>query len=242
MDASLLTALTWLLDPTIIAFCAGGVFLGIVVGAIPGLTAVMAISILMSFTFGMDATHAIAMLLGIYNGASYGGSISAILVNIPGTPAAVMTTMDGYPMTQKGEGGKAIGIATVSSFLGGILGCIVLILGCTVIAALASKFAYPEYFVIALFGMTIVSASSGKTPVKGFIASCIGLLLSMVGLDSFTGIQRLTFGNMNLLSGIQQVPAMIGIFGVSEIIEQLFHIETKSHEIQKLDKIVPPFS
>lgn len=242
MNTALLTALSWLLDPSVILFCAGGVFLGIIVGAIPGLTAVMAISILMSFTFGMDATHAIAMLLGIYNGASYGGSIAAILINIPGTPAAVMTTMDGYPMTQKGEGGKAIGIATVSSFLGGILGCIILILGCTVIASLASKFAYPEYFVIAMFGMIIVSASSGKTPVKGFIASCLGLLLSMVGLDSFAGIQRLTFGNPNLLSGIQQVPAMIGIFGISEIIEQLFHIETKSHKIQKLDRIVPPFS
>ena len=216
-----------------------GVVLGIAVGSIPGLTATMAVAVLTSFTFGMESGSAIAMLLGIFVGGVYGGSISAILMKIPGTSSAVMTALDGYPMSCRGEGGKAIGISTVSSFFGGIVSCIFLILGCSAIARIAAKFTYPEYFVIAVFGLCVIANASADSLLKGLLGAIIGVFITTIGMDNLTGIPRFTFGSQNLMSGIGMVPALIGLFGVSEIMNQLFTIDSEKKQQQKIDRIFP---
>ena len=216
-----------------------GVVLGIVVGSIPGLTATMAVAVLTSFTFGMESSKAIAMLLGIFVGGVYGGSISAILMKIPGTSSAVMTALDGYPMAKRGEGGKAIGISTVSSFFGGIVSCIFLIIGCSAIAGLAAKFSYPEYFVIAVFGLCVISNVSSDSLLKGLLGAILGIFITTVGMDNLTGITRFTMGSRNLISGIGMVPALIGLFGVSEILNQLFNMKNGEVKQQEIGRTFP---
>lgn len=216
-----------------------GVVMGIIVGSIPGLTATMAVAVLTSFTFGMAPIDAISMLLGIFVGGVYGGSISAILMKIPGTSSAVMTAADGYPMAQRGEGGKAIGIATIASFIGGIVSCVFLIVGCSAIAKVAAKFSYPEYFVIAVFGLAVIASVSSDDLLKGLLGSALGVFITFVGMDSLVGIPRYTFGVQNLMSGVSMVPTLIGLFGVSEILKQLFDMNQKKQVPQKVDKIFP---
>lgn len=217
-----------------------GVCGGIVIGAIPGLTATMAVAIMASFTFHMEPTTAIMVLLGVYFGGIYGGSISAVLLHIPGTPSAVMTALDGFPLARKGEGGRAIGIATWSSFMGGLLGMILLILCAPLIASFALRFSAPEYFALAVFGLSIVASLSEESLVKGLIAGLLGLLVCMVGTDPMTGIGRFTFGSTDLYSGFQFIPVMIGLFGLSEIFGQL---STQKYNFvpQKLTHIMPRF-
>lgn len=222
-----------------ILLVAFGVFMGILVGAIPGLTATMAVAILVPFTFGMGTNAALAMLLGVFCGGVYGGSISAILMNIPGTPAAVMTSLDGNAMAKKGQGGEAIGVATISSFLGGIISCGFLILGCSFIATIAMKFSYPEYFVLAIFGLCVIADSCGSSLLKGLLAGALGILISMIGMDGLTGLSRFTFGSPNLLSGINLVPALIGLFGVSEVFNQLITLKGTKKEKQRINRILP---
>lgn len=217
----------------------GGTFVGIVVGAIPGLTATMAVAVLTSLTFGMESIDAIAMMLGVFVGGVYGGSIAAILMKVPGTSAAVMTALDGYPMSQRGEAGKAIGISTCSSFFGGIFSGVVLIIGCSLIAQIAGKFGYPEYFVLSIFGLCVIANASSDSLVKGLLAAVFGILLTTVGMDSLTGLSRFTFGNLQLMAGIDTVSVLIGLFGMAEIIKQLFHVKTAKVERQKIDHIFP---
>ena len=224
---------------TNILFAFLGVTVGIMVGAIPGLTGAMAVAVLTSFTFGMDMGGALAMLLGVYMGAVYGGSISAILVNIPGTSAAVMTGLDGHPMAMRGEGGKAIGIATVSSFIGGIISCLFLVVGCTAIAAVAMKFSYPELFVLAFFGLCVIANASAKSLLHGLVASMLGFLFSLVGIDLLTGAARFTFGIPELYNGIDQVPALIGLFGFSELIDQVVNVREKRPKPKQFTKVFP---
>lgn len=223
-----------------ILFTAFGTFVGIVVGAIPGLTATMAIAVLTSLTFGMETLDAIAMMLGVFVGGVYGGSIAAILMRVPGTSSAVMTSLDGYPMAQRGEGGKAIGIATCSSFFGGIVSCVILIFGCSAIASVASKFGYPEYFVLCIFGLVVIASACADDLVKGLIATAIGVLTTCIGMDNLTGIPRFNFGIRNLMSGVDMVAILIGMFGVSELIKQLFKVgkDTKVQR-QQIGKIFP---
>lgn len=216
-----------------------GVVLGIGVGAIPGLTATMAVAVLTSFTFGMETKSAIAMLLGIFVGGVYGGSISAILMKIPGTSSAVMTAMDGYPMTAKGEGAKAIGIATCASFCGGMVSCLFLIVGCSAIATVAARFTYPEYFVVALFGLCVIADASSDSLLKGILAAVIGIFITTIGMDNLTGIRRFTLGSNQLMAGINMVPALIGLFGFSEVLNQLFTISHEKHSTGKLGRIFP---
>lgn len=228
------------------SFTVGNVFLsiaatfaGIVIGAIPGLSATMAVAILIPFTYKMGTIASLAMLLGVYCGAVYGGSISAILLNIPGTPAAIMTTLDGNPMAKKGEGGKAIGVSTIASFCGGIISCVFLIVCCSLLALVAQKFSYPEYFVLAAFGICLVADSCGESFLKGIVSGLIGILLSLVGMDALTGQQRFTFGNPYLLGGLGQVPALIGLFGMSEILNQVFELGVSNKKKMKVGRVVP---
>ena len=198
-----------------------GSFFGIIIGAIPGLTATMGIALLVPFTFGMNPITGIVMLLGIYTGAIYGGGIASILIKTPGTPAAMATVFDGYPMAQKGLAGKAIGIATVSSGVGGTFTAVCLAFFAPILANFALRFSAPEYFALAVFGLSVTITLSGRSPVKGLISGLLGLLVAMVGLDPMGGFQRFTFGFAELTGGISFVPMLIGLFALSEGFRQV---------------------
>jgi putative tricarboxylic transport membrane protein len=195
-----------------------GVTAGIIIGTLPGLNVVFAIAVLLPFTFGMDSISSIYMLLGTYCGGTFGGSISAILINTPGTPASCATMFEGYPMSQNGKAGDALKIALISSFLGGIISCVALIFFAPQIANLATKFGAPEFFALCIFGMSAAIGIAGDKIVKGIIMAALGLLFSTVGIDSTEGVQRFIFGNMYLLSGISPVAIMLGIFALTEVI------------------------
>ena len=209
-------ALGLVLQVKVIAAIAGGTVLGIIFGALPGLTAAMGIAVLLPLTYDMPPVMGFGMLLGTYCGAISGGSIAATLLNIPGTPASVATTLDAYPMAKKGEAGRALGTAIVASFIGGIFSSVVLILAAPPIAAFALEFGAAEYFSLAVFGLTIIASVSGKSMAKGIIAGLIGVFVSLVGLDPTTGSARYTFGEMSLLSGVAFLPALIGLFAVGQ--------------------------
>lgn len=194
----------------------GGSLAGIIVGAIPGLTATMAIAIMVPFTFDLNPVTGIVMLLGIYAGAIYGGSIPAILVRTPGTPAAAATVLDGYPLAQKGMAGKAIGMATISSFIGGGSTAIFLTFFAPQLAKVALRFGSPEFFAMAVFGLSLVATLAGDSMVKGLISATAGLLISLIGMDPVSGFPRFTFGQIELLNGPAFVPVLIGLFAVAE--------------------------
>lgn len=199
----------------------GGTLLGLIMGALPGLTAAMAIALLLPLTFGMPPVMGMGMLLGSLCGAIAGGSVSATLLNIPGTPSSVATTLDAFPMAQRGEAGRAMGIAIVASFCGGVFSAIVLSLLAPPIASFALRFGPAEYFSLSVFGLVIIASVSGKSLVKGVIAGLIGLFLATIGTDPMSGVQRFTFNNMSLLTGINLLPALIGLFAVSQVLDDV---------------------
>lgn len=205
------------MTPSVILTLLLGVVAGTITGILPGLSATMTVAILTPLTFGMDTVPAFALLIGAYCAAVYGGSITAILAKIPGTPAAVMTSLDGYPLGQQGKAGLAIGTATISSFIGGVFSVFILAIFATPIANYALDFGAPEYFAIAVFGFSVIIYISSKNLIKGLISTCIGLLLSSVGLDPMSGFERYTFKMFELLNGIELLPVMIGIFGLAEV-------------------------
>ena len=198
-----------------------GVLGGVILGALPGLTATMGVAILLPFTFGMDSTPALVMLIGVYIGGIYGGSIAAILLKTPGTPASAATVLDGHTMALKGMAAKALSIAAVASFIGGLLSTVILIAVSPLLADFALRFNAPEYFALALFGLTIIASVSAKSIMKGLLAGTIGLLVSMIGLDPISSVPRFTFGIMDLYSGISLIPVLIGLFAISEGLSQL---------------------
>jgi len=195
-----------------------GVLSGVTIGALPGLSATMGCALLLPFTFLMEPIPAIAMLSALYCGATYGGSISAILLNTPGTPAAAVTTLDGYKLTQNGKAGKALGIAVIVSSIGGLFSVLVLILVAPQLAKIAIYFAAPEYFALTIFGLSMVINIKSGDELKNIIGGLTGLFLSMVGMDRLTGFPRFSFGNVYLLSGISFIPVMIGLFAAAEIL------------------------
>lgn len=216
-----------------------GTFLGIIFGAVPGLTATMAMAIFLPVTFGMSEVNGILLLIGIYVGACFGGSISAILVNIPGTPSAIATGFDGYPMAQKGDAGRAIGFSTMSSALGGICGVLILIFAAPILANLALKFSAQEYTGVALLGISIVSYISLGSTIKGLIGGIIGLLLATVGQDVISGYPRFHFGLKNLEGGLEMIPVMVGFFGVTEVFIKLEKGERIHFIVEKITNIIP---
>jgi len=195
-----------------------GTTLGIVMGAIPGIGSSMTMALLLPFTFWMPADGALILLGAVYCGATYGGSISAILLNTPGTPASTATAFDGYPMAQQGRGMEAIGIAAMSSFVGGIAGLLLLFFLSPPLAEISLKFGPAELFLLTLFTFIIISVTVLKeSVVKGLIALGLGLVLSGIGYDPISGALRFTFGVPYLEDGIQLVPAIIGLFAISEV-------------------------
>ena len=229
--------MSWL-DWQILLLTGLGTFAGIYIGAIPGLSVTMAVSILISFTFKWDVNHALALISGIYLGGVYGGSRSAILLNIPGAPAAIATGLDGYPMAKRGEAGEAIGLTTVVSVYGGFIGILALAVAAPLVSDLALMFGPREYLMLAIWGILLVGSLSGESLSKGIFSGALGALIACVGLDPMTGENRLTFGSLQLSAGISYIAAMIGFFGVAEIIAQVHELHIKAIR-QKVDKIIP---
>lgn len=195
-----------------------GLLLGLVFGSIPGLTVMLCLVLFMPFTYTLDAISSFMFLLGIYCSGSYGGSISAILIRTPGTPHAAATMLDGYPLAVSGKPNKALLTALYSSGFGGIFSALVLLFAAPLVAKIALNFGPPEYFILCMFGLLIISGVSSGNLIKGVMAGCLGLLLSTVGMDSISGVFRFTFDDFNLYGGLNLVIVLIGLFAISETI------------------------
>ncbi len=218
-----------------------GVTMGIVIGALPGLTATMGVALLLPFTIGaqMSAQSSMAMLIGIYVGAIFGGSIPAILIRTPGTPASAATLMDGYPMSQRGDAGQALGLVTFGSFCGGLISCIIMIFLSPVVSEFATKFSYHEKFSLAVFGLSMIASISGRSILKGIISGTFGLLLATVGFDPVLGIPRYTFGISDLSDGVSFIPALIGLFAFSQVFVDISILTQGTFEQPVLKKVIP---
>ena len=225
-------------EPVLIALAAVGTFAGVYIGAIPGLTGSMAVSLLVSFTFGWSAHNALALMIGVFMGTVFGGSRSAILLNIPGAPAAVATGFDGYPLARKGLAAEAMGLAATQSFIGAICGIIALAVGAPLVAAFALSFRSVDYLLLAFMGLMAVGSLGGKSIKRGLIAGAVGLLVGCVGVDPQTAVRRFTFGLVYLNSGVDFVVAMIGLFGAAEALFQLTQMQDKPVK-QQAQRIIP---
>ena len=196
----------------------GGTVLGIIFGALPGVSSTMGVAVLIPLTYGMNPVTGLIMLAGIYCGSVYGGSISACLLNTPGTPASAATTLDGFPMTRNGRGGEALHEACIASFWGGIFGAIVLLFLAPTIATFSLKFGSQENAMMAIFGLTIIVSLSNGSLLKGFLSGLIGLLMSLVGMDITTAYPRFTFNITTLYGGIAIIPAIVGLYSMSQLL------------------------
>ncbi|MCO8244907.1 MULTISPECIES: tripartite tricarboxylate transporter permease [unclassified Haladaptatus] len=214
--ANLLQGIALVLQPSVLLLMVIGLLIGITMGSIPGMTATMTVAVLVSFTFGMQPIEGMTLLLGIYGGALYAGSIPAILIRTPGTPSAAATVFDGYPLAKQGKAGQAISIATIASVIGGIISVIFLTILSPQVAKIALEFGSPEYFALAFFGLTIIANVSGDSLVKGLLTGLLGMFLATVGLDPIAGVPRFTFGSVELTGGIEFIAVMIGLFGIAE--------------------------
>jgi putative tricarboxylic transport membrane protein len=194
-----------------------GTVVGLFFGSIPGLTFSMALALLLPFTFGMQATPAIALLLGVYIGGMTGGSVSAILLGIPGTPSAAATVFDGYPMAKKGEAGVALGAAVIASAFGGLFSLAIMMVLLQQVAAFAIQFGPVEIFALVLFGLSTICGLAERSMARGVIAGVLGLMLMIIGLDDIDGVARLTFGTVPLQQGVNLLVAMIGLFAVPQV-------------------------
>jgi len=219
MDAVLL-GLSLVVQPFNLALILAGVLVGVVVGALPGLSSPMAVALLLPFTVMLDPVPAISMLAALYCAGTYGGSITAILINAPGAPPAVATAFDGYPMAKKGEAGRALGMSAVASVIGGVFSLVVFLLATPFLAGVALSFRPAEYFALAVFALSMLATVSGRSPVRNLIAGAVGVLISTAGIHLTTGVERFTFGIPEIADGIHFVPVLIGLFAVSELLSQ----------------------
>ena len=216
-----------------------GMFIGVIFGAVPGLNGNLAITVFLPFTFTLDGVAALLMLCSIYFGSMFGGSITAILINTPGTGAAACTLLDGHPMAQKGQPRRALDTALIASTVGGIISALCLLLFAPQLGRMAMNFGSPEYFVLALFGLSVIATVSGDNMIKGLIASGIGMLLGCVGTDSISGVRRFTFGNKSLYGGLKTMAVMLGLFAMAQILTRIRNAgagKVKKQDIQELNK------
>lgn len=228
-------------DPFVMVILFGSTFMGIVFGALPGLTATLGVGLLTTLTYGMDTGTAMVALLAIYVGGVYGGSYASILLNIPGTAAAAATALDGYPLACKGEGGKAIGMTTTASAIGTMVGMFFVVALSPLIASFALQFTSFEFFLLAFFGILISGTlTSPDLVIKGWISGFLGLFLACVGRDSLQFFPRYTMGFSELESGIEVVPVLIGAFGIPQII-QVLKDKVVTAEAKTFKRIVPEF-
>jgi len=209
-----------IMDPYLLMLITLTTVLGIVIGVLPGLGSTTGAALLLPFTLTMEPVHAIAVLATIYVAATFAGSITAILINTPGTSAAAATTFDGYPLAQKGEAGRALGIAVVSSTIGGIFSVLVLCLAAPMLARVAYEFRPPEYFALTIFGLSMLASVGSGGAVRNLIGGVFGVWLATIGAERVTSIERFMFGNYELYEGLSFVPVMIGLFAISELLVQ----------------------
>ncbi|MBQ9326859.1 MAG: tripartite tricarboxylate transporter permease [Clostridia bacterium] len=214
--------LSYFVNPQFLLYVFIGSVAGLFVGAIPGLSVSMATALLVSITYTWQTSDALATIMGVYVVGVFSGALSAILINIPGAPSSVVTTLDGYPMARRGEAFKALKYATVYSFVGSVFGLLVMALLARPITALALKFHPMDYFLLAFFGLVTVGGLTSQSFVKGLFSALIGIFFAMIGMDSVMGTPRLTFGIQNLKAGISTVPALVGLFGFAEVLSMVF--------------------
>jgi len=227
------------LTPMNIGFCFIGVFLGTLIGVLPGIGPVGTMSILLPLTFYMPPASAIIMLAGIYYGCMYGGSTTSILVNIPGEAASVVTCLDGYQMARKGRAGPALGICAFGSFIAGTISIIGLMLLAPFLAGVALKFGPPEYFTLMILGMTLLIYLAAGSIIKAIMMAVFGTILGCVGIDTSSGAQRLTFDILELNDGISLIPLVMGLFGISEVLLNLEQTITRDVFNQKIKGLFP---
>ncbi len=211
-----------------------GVVVGVILGAIPGMSATMAVALTLPFTFAMTPIQGILLLLGVYKGGIFGGCIPAILIKTPGTPASSATVLDGYPMAEKGQAGKALGMALYASCTADMISNLSLILFAGWLASFALSFGPPEFFTLILFSLTIIAGVSGDNLLKGLISACLGLLLATVGLDLVYGTDRFTFGDPNMMGGLNFIAVLIGLFAVPEIIAYARKPKNEEEKVREL--------
>ena len=229
---TLLTGLeVFIQQPLLLILLVAGVFFGMVFGAIPGLTAALGVSLILPFTFAMTASQGITTLIGIYVGGISGGLIAAVLLNIPGSPASIVTCFDGSPMARNGRAGDALTIGVFSSFIGGLISALALIIIAPQLAKIALMFGSWEYFAMGIMGLSVVVSLCSKDMVKGFISAIIGMLFAMVGMDAVMGTPRLTFGAWQLNGGLDTLDILMGLFALTEVLTQLKTINQKFETI-----------
>ena len=209
-----------LADPMLLLLIVLATLGGILVGALPGLNATNGVALLLPFTITMEPIAAIAVLTTIYCAATFAGAVTAILINTPGTSASATTCLDGYPLAQRGEAGRALGMAAVSSTIGGIISVLCLMAAAPLLAGAAYKFAPPEYFALTVFGLSMLASIGEESSIKSIMSGAFGVLLATVGIDLLTTVERFTFGMNELTEGIGFVPVMIGVFGIAELLAQ----------------------
>ena len=209
-----------LADPMLLFLILLATLGGILVGALPGLNATNGVALLLPFTITMEPIAAIAVLTSIYCAATFAGAVTAILINTPGTSASATTCLDGYPLAQRGEAGRALGMAAVSSTIGGIISVLCLMAAAPLLAGAAYKFAPPEYFALTVFGLSMLASIGEASSIKSIMSGAFGVLLATVGIDLLTTVERFTFGMNELTEGIGFVPVMIGVFGIAELLAQ----------------------
>lgn len=214
----IISVLSYCIDPRFFILCFLGALAGLFVGSIPGLSVSMATALLVSITYTWSTSDALATVMGVYIVGVFSGALSAILINIPGAPSSVVTTLDGFPMANKGEAFKALKYATLYSFIGSVFGIIALAVLAKPITSIALKFQPMDYFLLALFGLATVGSLTTKSFSKGLLSALMGVFLALIGLDSVVGTPRLTFGIQDLKSGIATVPALVGLFGFAEVL------------------------
>ena len=236
----LIESLINIFQPLLLIIILLGVSLGIIWGALPGLSTTMAMALLIGFTSTMEQDVAICFMLGVYTGSVFGGAISAILINIPGTPDAVPTMIEGHALAKKGEAGTALGTAIFGSFIGNWIGILILIFLMPFLIAIALNFKSWEMFLLSIIGISVCGTMcSGELPIKGWIVGWIGILIAMVGIDPIYGIERFTFNNPNFYDGFNYIPILIGLFGICEIVKTLPN-KNKSPIPEKVGKLFLP--
>ena len=227
------------LEPTNLLYCLIGVVVGMLVGVLPGLGPAATIAILLPITIGIEPVTAIIMLAGIFYGAQYGGTITSVLLRLPGEASSVVTVFDGHALARNGRAGTALGIAAVGSFIGGTVSIVALSFVAPLVAGFALDFGPPEYTALALLGILLVATVSSGDRLKAVIAACLGLLLATVGRDSFTGAERFTFDSLSLADGLDFVPIAMGLFGLGEILYNLEERHRAVHAPAKVANVWP---
>ena len=241
---ALMTALAYVLQPYHIGVIFFGTLIGILVGAMPGLSSIMGLSIMMPLTLSLEGNAGILMLLGVFCGAIYGGSITAILIKTPGTANSAATVLDGYPMaTRLGQPGRAISISTMASTFGGLFSAVMLLWTAPLLSKVALKFGAAEYFALAMFGLSMVTSISSKNVIKGLIGAVIGLMLSTIGINSLTGSPRFTFGSVYLMGGIAMVPTLIALYAFSQGLSNIEDGKKGGEKSNaKLERVLPTWA